>query len=445
MEISKAIRKIRVRARSCSDDESVPRRHLTSSRRLSPSPTSSVGSSGPIARTGGTATSFRQPAQGIGPGQAAGAGYNRRAKRSGRGSPPGWTVCPGPDGTGSSSSGSARSGSSTASRSRSSVRSEARSPRPAAASRSPRRRSATPPAIYIAGACVGALLFGHLTDRFGRKRLFLVTLGVYLVATLLTATSRNAWMFFAFRFLTGMGIGGEYAAINSAIDELIPARVRGRVDLVDQRLVLARNRGRGGRDTGAARPERARDRRRLAALLLASARCSGSAILFVRRNVPGEPAMAVHPRPRRRGRADRRRHRAPGRSRTGDELDEPGETDRDPTARRRRRPRGRQDALRHLPAPIDPRAVAVRRPGVPLQRGVLHLRARAHDLLPRLGRPVGYYLIAFAIGNFLGPLVLGRLFDIVGRRAMIAATYMLSGADARRSPPGCSTPAYSRR
>jgi MFS family permease len=75
--------------------------------------------------------------------------------------------------------------------------------------------------IYIAGACLGALLFGHLTDRFGRKRLFLVTLGLYLTATLLTASSFDAWWFFGFRFLTGMGIGGEYSAINSAIDELI--------------------------------------------------------------------------------------------------------------------------------------------------------------------------------------------------------------------------------
>ncbi len=86
--------------------------------------------------------------------------------------------------------------------------------------------------VYIAGACVGALFFGHLTDRLGRRRLFLVTLGLYLAATVLTASSRNAWMFFVFRFFTGMGIGGEYAAINSAIDELIPARVRGTVDLV---------------------------------------------------------------------------------------------------------------------------------------------------------------------------------------------------------------------
>ena len=80
---------------------------------------------------------------------------------------------------------------------------------------------------YITGAVVGALLFGDLTDRFGRKRLFLVTLAVYLVATLATGLSWNFWSFALFRALTGAGIGGEYAAVNSAIDELIPARRRG--------------------------------------------------------------------------------------------------------------------------------------------------------------------------------------------------------------------------
>jgi MFS family permease len=86
-------------------------------------------------------------------------------------------------------------------------------------------------AIYIAGACLGALFFGQLTDRFGRKRLFMVTLILYLAATVATAFAFAPWYFFLARFFTGAGIGGEYAAINSAIDELIPARVRGRVDL----------------------------------------------------------------------------------------------------------------------------------------------------------------------------------------------------------------------
>jgi MFS family permease len=84
---------------------------------------------------------------------------------------------------------------------------------------------------YLAGAVIGALLFGYLTDRFGRRKLFMVTLGLYLLATAATAFSWDFWSFALFRVLTGAGIGGEYAAINSAIQELIPARFRGRTDL----------------------------------------------------------------------------------------------------------------------------------------------------------------------------------------------------------------------
>src|ERR1700712_1359066 len=86
--------------------------------------------------------------------------------------------------------------------------------------------------IYLAGAVCGALFFGHLTDRLGRKKLFLVTLATYSVATICTALSMNFAFFAACRFFTGLGIGGEYAAINSAVDELIPGKVRGTVDLV---------------------------------------------------------------------------------------------------------------------------------------------------------------------------------------------------------------------
>jgi MFS family permease len=85
---------------------------------------------------------------------------------------------------------------------------------------------------YLAGAVVGALVFGWLTDRFGRKKLFFVTLGVYVAATAATAFAWNFWSFSVFRAITGLGIGGEYAAINSAIDELNPAAVRGTVDLI---------------------------------------------------------------------------------------------------------------------------------------------------------------------------------------------------------------------
>src|SRR5262245_44454879 len=87
-------------------------------------------------------------------------------------------------------------------------------------------------AAYLAGAVLGAMFFGWLTDRLGRKRLFFMTLAVYLVATAATAFSWNLWSFALFRFFTGAGIGGEYAAINSAIQELVPARYRGWTDLV---------------------------------------------------------------------------------------------------------------------------------------------------------------------------------------------------------------------
>ncbi len=85
---------------------------------------------------------------------------------------------------------------------------------------------------YLAGAVTGALLFGYLTDRLGRRKLFLVTLAVYSLATAASALSWNFGSFALFRFFTGLGIGGEYAAINSAVDELIPSKVRGTVDLV---------------------------------------------------------------------------------------------------------------------------------------------------------------------------------------------------------------------
>src|SRR5215218_3765270 len=84
---------------------------------------------------------------------------------------------------------------------------------------------------YLVGAVIGSLVFGYLTDLWGRKKLFTVTLGLYLVAAFLTAFSWDFWSFALFRFLTGAGVGGEYSAINSAIDELIPARMRGWVDL----------------------------------------------------------------------------------------------------------------------------------------------------------------------------------------------------------------------
>ena len=141
---------------------------------------------------------------------------------------------------------------------------------------------------YLAGAVLGALFFGWLTDRLGRKRLFFITLAVYLVATAATAFSWNFWSFASVRFLTGAGIGGEYTAINSAIQELIPARYRGWTDLVINGSfwigaaigavgsIVLLDPGVLGADTGWRPPS-------------SSARCSGIVIFLMRFWIPESP------------------------------------------------------------------------------------------------------------------------------------------------------------
>ena len=150
--------------------------------------------------------------------------------------------------------------------------------------------------IYVAGACVGALFFGQLTDRFGRKRLFLLTLFVYLIATVATAFAESALYFYACRFVTGAGIGGEYAAINSAIDELIPARVRGRVDLIINGSYWLGAAGGAVAAIFLLRHQPLRGRPRLAPRLRArrGVRPRNPARPAARAR---EPALAVHPRP----------------------------------------------------------------------------------------------------------------------------------------------------
>ena len=165
--------------------------------------------------------------------------------------------------------------------------------------------------LYIAGACLGAIVFGQLTDRFGRKRLFMVTLGIYLTGTVLTALTFSPAWFFACRFLTGMGIGGEYSAINSAIDELIPARQRGRMDVsINGSYWLG---GIGG-SLLAVRPVEHRDlpgQRRLAPVVRARRdHWPGGAAGAPQR--AGEPPVVVRPLPRERGGEDRQRHRTAG-------------------------------------------------------------------------------------------------------------------------------------
>ena len=166
-------------------------------------------------------------------------------------------------------------------------------------------------AIYVAGACVGALFFGWLADRLGRKKLFLITLALYIAATVATAFSGSFLMFAICRFFTGAGIGGEYAAINSAIDELIPARVRGTVDLIINGSFWLGTAARRRAVDPAAQRQPVPGRRRLAPRVRPrrDPRLRDPARPPQRAR---EPALDVHPRPRRGGRGARRRHRAPG-------------------------------------------------------------------------------------------------------------------------------------
>ncbi len=159
---------------------------------------------------------------------------------------------------------------------------------------------------YLAGAVVGALGFGWATDRIGRRRLFFVTLGLYIAATAATALSWDLASFALFRFLTGAGIGGEYTAINSTIQELMPARVRGRTDLaINGSFWLGAAVGAAG-SIVLLDPRDARPRPRLARLLRHRRRARARRSSGCVRMDPGEPALADAARPARRGERDRR-------------------------------------------------------------------------------------------------------------------------------------------
>jgi MFS family permease len=280
--------------------------------------------------------------------------------------------------------------------------------------------------MYVGGACFGALLFGRLTDIFGRKKLFMITLGVYLAATIATAFSWTPWFFFLCRWVTGMGIGGEYSAINSAIDELIPARHRGRIDIIINGTYWA------GAAAGALLS--------VAALHIFSPFLNwrvcfglgfilGLAILIVRRHVPESPRwLFIHGHEDEAEEVTRDIERQVMESTTGD-LEEVDPDDKIAVRQRHSIP------LREIAATIVrtyPRRTIL---GLALFIGQAFLyNAILFGYATLLSTFFGvsttdapYYLVAFAAGNLLGPLVLGHLFDTVGRKPMIAGTYILSG------------------
>jgi MFS family permease len=280
--------------------------------------------------------------------------------------------------------------------------------------------------IYLAGAVLGAILFGYLTDRLGRKRLFLVTLATYSLATLATAFSGNFLTFAIFRLFTGLGIGGEYAAINSAVDELIPSKVRGTVDLAVNSTFWI------GASLGS-----------IATLYLLHGHgfapqtgwrfafgiggTLGIAVLGLRLFVPESPRWLML-----RGREE--------------------EADRIVSGIEHKVARGKKD----LPEPEgDKLKLSVRdhTPWKEIFSSMLGENRKRSFLAVMLMVGQAFFfnavfftyglvvkkffhisdddlplhLLPFALGSFLGPIVLGRLFDKIGRKPMIIATYGIAG------------------
>lgn len=276
---------------------------------------------------------------------------------------------------------------------------------------------------YLAGAVLGSLFFGWLTDRLGRKKLFFITLSVYLTATAATAFSWNIASFTIFRFITGAGIGGEYSAINSTIQELVPARVRGWNDLmINGSFWIGAAIGAAGSlvvlDPHLIDPEFGW---RLAFLIGAGLACL---VFLMRFWVPESPRwLMTH------GHADEAEH-------VVSEIE--------------------SKFIALTPATGLPRVRLRARDSTPL-RMVAHTLFKQYRRRTMVGltlmasqaffynaifftyaliltdfygvesRHVGWYLLPFALGNFAGPVLIGRLFDTLGRRRMIAFTYIMSG------------------
>jgi MFS family permease len=279
---------------------------------------------------------------------------------------------------------------------------------------------------YLIGAVLGALFFGWLTDRLGRKKLFFITLSVYLVATGATAFSWDFWSFALFRFLTGAGIGGEYTAINSTIQELIPARVRGWTDLViNGSFWVGAAMGAAGSivllDPAVIDPEIGW---RLAFFIGA---VLALIIFVIRLWIPESPRwLMTH------GRVEEAERIVAG-------------IEQSLLAKRQivtstDLPRVRLRSRRSTPL-IEVAWVLVHHQRQRSLVGLTLMASQAFfynaifftyaliltDFYGIRADHVGWYFLPFALGNFTGPLLLGRLFDTLGRRIMITFTYAMSG------------------
>jgi MFS family permease len=276
---------------------------------------------------------------------------------------------------------------------------------------------------YLAGAVSGALIFGYLTDRLGRRKLFFITLALYVMATAASALAWNFWSFTIFRALTGAGIGGEYAAINSAVDELIPARVRGRVDLIVNSTFWI------GAAVGS-----------LGSIVLLHLQTLpptvswrfgygigavlGAGVLLMRRYVPESPRwLLTH------GYKAQAEQVVAG-------IEEHAVHERLPAP---------QETIRlHVRRSTPWREIFDNMFRIYRERSILGFTLMIAQaffynavmftyglvLLRYYNVPaesVGYYIFLLAMGNFLGPVLIGHLFDTVGRRRMIFITYSVSG------------------